>query len=125
MDLGMLAGKKIGYTGTCPDSLGPNQLWADGQVVDLTNLVKAQIQFQALKAKAIAAGTYDGKSLDWLGGGRSHMLYDQLRVEGYDHSMAKKIVADQFHRQIDQVMATGTPLQKAKVQAYYDSHRRH
>jgi hypothetical protein len=124
MDPGLLAGKTLGATESGPPVLGNMELWVDNQVVDLTNLAKAQIQFQGIKAKAIAAGTYEGKSLDWLGGGRSRMLYDQLRVEGYDDMMSKKVVADNFQRQVKQVMVSGTPMQQAKVKAFYANYHR-
>ena len=57
-------------------------------------------KFAIIKAKAIKAGEYEGKSLQFGKGGRARMFYDQLRLEGHDHVGAKEIIRMNYLRKL-------------------------
>lgn len=103
---------------------GPKAIFCNGEVVDLTNLSSAQIQFKGLVTQATKAGMYEGKSLTWTDGGRSSMMYDQARVDGLDHAGAKKAVADQFQKFAQQTLDSGTPEDKEKLQQFLNRTQR-
>lgn len=67
---------------------GPKAIYADGNVIDLSNPVAAKAQWQGIETKAVQAGTYEGKSLTTVEG-KSAMMYDKVRAtEGLDHFQA-------------------------------------
>jgi hypothetical protein len=81
---------------------GHEQLDVDGTTLDLGDPAVGA-KFAVVKAKAIEAGTYEGKGLKFGEGGRAKMFYDQLRVGGKTHEQANDIVKINFFNKTNQM----------------------
>ena len=98
-------------------------VYANGVTIDLSDPTAAKTQFAAVKAKAMAAGQYEGKSLQFLGGGRSRMLFDELIINGMDPAQAQAQVAINFQKVAAKIQADGSAEQKAKLNDFLKTHR--